>query len=577
MKRAITIGLLAAVLLVAIWPLLRPYQVAGHSTYVDLVRVVAFHEAANNGDYSPRWLPDFYFHYGSPLFNFYAPLTYYVIELFHVIGDSAFWALKLAYLLFWLAAAAGMYFLARAVFDPDGAFTAAAVYGLAPYLLTDIYVRHGIAEFAAFAWIPWILLGLWRTQRAEGRYGPVLAALAYAGLILTHNITAMIASPFLLLFVAVRPESRRQAVRAAAALMYGLGLSAFFWLPAMWEVKYVQAAPSLTGGFFEYRHHFLAFWQLLRRHWDYGSSQAGFNDRMGFMYGEWLWLALVVTLLILAVPSARKKLTANRPAIFFLAAAAVCLFMTIGASAWLWGLFPLLSFVQFPWRFLLPASAFGAVLAAYPFGLVAEKTRPYLSWLLVLLALLASVSFCRARYVFQDTAKNSFAFVFAPEAAAAARDSNLVRPDRFLDIETIRRLGVTSTASNDYLPKTCTKVPDHLPDSAAEAGGDELTVLSSRWGYGQMIAEVQANVQQEVLFNHFYFPGWEAKVDGVATLVRPEPETGRMAVTVEPGRHFVELRFADTPVRLIGQLIAVATALTLLLWAVFVLRYEDET
>ncbi|MDP8222039.1 MAG: hypothetical protein P9L99_01650 [Candidatus Lernaella stagnicola] len=574
MNRFLSLLLLGVMLLLAAWPLLRPYQVAGHSAYVDLSRAEAFHQSVSNGDFTPRWVPDFYNRLGSPIFNFYAPLTYYVIESFRLCGFDGMWSLKLAYLLFWAAAVLGMFLLAGELIDWDGAAAAAAAYGVAPYLLVDIYVRVGIAEFACFAWLPWILWGIWRTVQDVGRFGPVVASLAYAGLVLTHNITAMIATPLIVGFVIVAAPDWRWAGRGFITIGLGMAASAFFWLPALAEMKYVQAVESLTGGFFHYENHFLTMPQLFINKWDYGSSRPGTNDGMGFMFGSVLWLGVLAVPALIALRRTREGLERFHLPLYFAGAAFLCLLMTQAFMSWLWWLLPLISFTQFPWRFLLPATFFGALpVAVFP-ALVHERYRPWSAWAMVALITILSIPFFAPRYVFHDVKRNGFVFVPAESADVAAALPNLVRPDKFLTIPTIRKLGVTSTAGHDYLPVGCTKLPTGEPEHAAEAGDEQVEIIASHWGYPYVLAEVQASVQGSVVINHFFFPGWEAKIDGVFVPISVEPGTGRMTVTVTPGRHVVELQFTDTLVRIIGKLISALAMLLIAAWGLLIFRFE---
>ena len=49
--------------------------------------------------------------------------------------------------------------------------------------------------------------------------------------------------------------------------------------------------------------------------------------------------------------------------------------------------------------------------------------------------------------------------------------------------------------------------------------------------------------------NTFYFPGWKVFVDEVERPVDIENLTGVMAFSLEPGRHRVQVEFANTPIR----------------------------
>src|SRR5207249_3545009 len=140
-------------------------------------------------------------------------------------------------------------------FGRRGGLVSAAAYLFAPYLLVALYVRHALADFSAFAFIPLALWGLYRFAEG-GRYPFLLTgALALALLLLSSNPVALITFPFLALlpaWLAWAAGSRRPLLRGAWCVALGLGLSAFFWLPALAERNFVHLH-RLLEGFFTYR------------------------------------------------------------------------------------------------------------------------------------------------------------------------------------------------------------------------------------------------------------------------------------------------------------------------------------
>lgn len=83
---------------------------------------------------------------------------------------------------------------------------------------------------------------------------------------------------------------------------------------------------------------------------------------------------------------------------------------------------------------------------------------------------------------------------------------------------------------------------------------------------------------QTLVFNHFYYPGWNAYLlDGEHGQRRQQipvtPEAtgtlGRMTVQVPPGSGYLLLVFEDTPVRTLGGVLSLATAGLLLLGGVW--------
>ncbi|MBI2911208.1 MAG: hypothetical protein HYY05_03635, partial [Chloroflexi bacterium] len=61
-----------------------------------IFRTWQFHQVLSQGVLYPRWAPDFVFGYGYPLFNFYAPLIYYLGAGIHATGIGFIEAFKVA-------------------------------------------------------------------------------------------------------------------------------------------------------------------------------------------------------------------------------------------------------------------------------------------------------------------------------------------------------------------------------------------------------------------------------------------------------------------------------------------------
>jgi hypothetical protein len=67
--------------------------------------------------------------------------------------------------------------------------------------------------------------------------------------------------------------------------------------------------------------------------------------------------------------------------------------------------------------------------------------------------------------------------------------------------------------------------------------------------------------------NTFYFPGWTVYVDGEERSVAYDNPQGVMEFTLEPGDHWVQVRFEDTDLRRWSTLLSWAAAGLLLVGA----------
>src|SRR5690606_33176592 len=65
-------------------------------------------------------------------------------------------------------------------------------------------------------------------------------------------------------------------------------------------------------------------------------------------------------------------------------------------------------------------------------------------------------------------------------------------------------------------------------------------------------------------FNQFYFPGWEARLDGTRQDAYPSTNVGLLTVDVPPGRHILSLAWTGT---MLQRVAGVSSMVTLVLLA----------
>jgi hypothetical protein len=253
---------IAALALLAAQPLMRPSITCSHDGPLYLLRLVGLDHSLRHGQLYPRWSPDMAYGYGYPLFNFSAPFSIYLATTLHLVGLSfvAAWNATLALCL--VASGVFAYLLARDWMPEHSALVTAAAYLLAPYTLYDIYFRGNLAESVALPLLPLVLWAFGRLVRSgQARY-LALAATSLALLLTTHQVMALLFGPVLAAYVLIlwwlqgRPPWRLLTVLTAGVL--GLGLSAFFWIPAFLEKESVHITRAFTPGGMNFRQNFLA-------------------------------------------------------------------------------------------------------------------------------------------------------------------------------------------------------------------------------------------------------------------------------------------------------------------------------
>ena len=250
-SRALWSALLLA--LPALWPLLRPGFFISDDGRFHVYRIAALAEAWRQGVSYPRLFPEFGFGYGQAVLNYYAPLSYYPAALLTFLGLGPATAMQLALALGFLLAAWAAYGYARSLWGPAGGVLAAVAYTYFPYHLADAYLRGALPEHFAFVWPPLILWAYVAAFREEKPLRPLLwGALAWAALVCTHNLTALLMAPvtaFYLLLLACWTGRWQRLPVVLSSLALTLGLSAAFWLPALAESRYVGISLGPSDGY----------------------------------------------------------------------------------------------------------------------------------------------------------------------------------------------------------------------------------------------------------------------------------------------------------------------------------------
>ena len=323
-----------------------------------------------------RWIEWVREGHGQPLFNFYQPGLFYIVQAIHLAVPSLTVSLKVTILLLWWVGT-GFVYLAFRRLGRLAAAAGALAFAFSPYLLLDQFVRCAYPEFAGIAFgagVFWALDGWLRTTRPI--WLPTVAILA-ALLAVSHPPSALILSPLFLAYVVYSLLTRRTSIHAGAALLPpGLlagGLAAFFLVPAIAELHFIRSA-ALTGDGVGFHRHFVTAKQWLPFGWGFGGSAEGPGDSMSFQIGLAQWLALGIAAVVAAVNFLRRTATLRTlELVFWLVVAFGAMFSMTRASVRVWELFPPLAFVQFPWRLLMVVVLATAALSAHLVSMISDR------------------------------------------------------------------------------------------------------------------------------------------------------------------------------------------------------------
>ena len=147
---------LALALMAAMPFLTRPGLPRGTDAELHVYRAAELGYSLGSDALYPRWAPDLYLGYGYPIFNYYAPFTYYLANLFGLLpGVGIVAGVKAVFVLGLIIASMSTYLLGRAFFGTVPGVLAAACFVFAPYVVfIDPHARGDLAEHFALCVLP---------------------------------------------------------------------------------------------------------------------------------------------------------------------------------------------------------------------------------------------------------------------------------------------------------------------------------------------------------------------------------------------------------------------------------------
>lgn len=551
-----TVGYVVLLCGVALLTIL-PFFHAGFFPMHDNTQVARVYElfiALSHGMVPVRWVPDLGYGYGYPIFTFYAPFAYYVGASFMMVGFDALLATKIMIVLATVLAGVFMYFFSKDIWGEEGGFISAVLYLFAPYHAVNIYVRGAVAELWGMAFIPLVCYGIWNTFKTGKWRFVIIGSMAYAGIITSHNLTAMMVSPFLglsllgMLVVLVTQKQYERVIQLVVLLLFGILLSAYYWVPAVSEMSYTNVVSQISGTGSKYADHYVCLAQLWDSPWGYAGSAPGCIDGISFRIGK-LHVLFVLLLGLLSYPiykkSKEKGVLVLGSIILFLFSA----FLTLPYAEIIWKNLAPMSYFQFPWRFLVMAVFFSSFLA----GGLLWYSNHYLSKKRIILGTLVLIMTIGILALYGKLFRPQ---VFTEENAASLTNTNTIRY-------------VTSKISDEYMPKNFI-IPKNESQSVTQKavitrGNGQILPVALRSQH--QVFKTQSNTALSVLLQTAPFPAWHTYVDG-REIVHQNTNRG-IVISLPGGEHVVSLVYISTKLEKIGNFISLTSMLGLVIGIIY--------
>ncbi len=494
-----------------VMPLFGRSYIPTHDGEYHIIRIVEFSRMLSAGYLFPRWAPDMNSGYGIPIFNYHYPLPNYIGSLVRVFTHDAVYAFQMSVGLGYIALAAAAFFWLFSLFGAIPAFVGATVAAFVPYIFVNTYVRGSIGEVWATAFL---LLCFYLLEKKKLFW----FAFAYGFLILSHNIMAMLYTPFLLGYALIRNK------KGALWMLGGIGISAFFWLPALAEQKFVVGLNTVN-----FREHFVRMYELLIPSWGTQFSGTGnFGKSISFQLG----IAPIIAILA-AVWIARreKEKRIKQLTIYFLLVFLLCILFMFRFSQPIWEIMKPLQLIQYPWRLL----SFVVPLAAYAGGYWVSRMKQR-RWGIVFAVFAVTVAYSYARPVLYEPRNEVY----------------YMSRSNFTD-------GTSSMGNSFSTIWTGWKTTRPFTPYTIENGRGTHQI---RWQYLEKDLTVSMDKAGTVTVNTLYFPGWIASVDGKEVPINYRPD-GIIHISVPQGSHEIRVRFTDTTARKVADAISIVSVAVL--------------
>ncbi len=453
------------------------------------------------GQLPVRYVKDLGKGHGYMLFNYYAPLPFYIGAMLNKIGVNSVGALKRTYLIAITLGAIFMYLLVKKYFGIWAGIVSSGFYSLSPFFGMDIYSRGGLGEVWAISLMPMVLYFLTGFSEKPALFSLIFSSLAIAGLVLSHNLTSYMAIFVILFFVFLLVKNQKRRLLVFPFLL-GLGLSAFFWLPSFVEKNYIWVW-YMEKNISEYQNYFLPYEILYSPKSFFGISYLTPFYGLGLIW-------------IIVIAFFRKK-RMDRIFILSFLVSFLSLLLVFPVSKPVWNIFSsTISIVQFPWRFLTIYTVFLPLLLGFALS-EKGKAKYVLGTLILLTAVVTSI--------------NSF------------------RPLKYEFVDKYRAEDPCGTTwGYEYLPvwtKICLKQFPDLKFDFFEGEGIIKPIINADRNYK---FEVEVKENSILRINEYYYPGWKAYINGKEVPVNYSNFYGIISLSVNKGKSLVELRLKETPV-----------------------------
>jgi hypothetical protein len=540
---------------IAILPLILNGCSCGHDFDFHLLSWMEAARQFTHGNLHPHWAYTPAYNAGEPRFVFYPPLSWTIGAILSLVFPLT--ATPIIYT--WLALTAcglALHYLARDFAPPTAALLAAILYTVNPYMLFTAYERTAYAELLAAAFIPLLLHAILRQRVTIPRI-----AIPVALLWLTNAPAAVMSCYALALLTAFRlvqrsgtpyldsemlasrnsvtsaahsnaiktsSQTRLQlALKTTAGTALGLGLAAFYILPAAYERRYVQIAMAIIPN--------------MRIQDNFLFHHTGDVPHDQVLHTASLIAVILIALTIATIAISYLSRNSEQESKLLVPLAILTIAITLlltPLTVIIWNHAPELAFLQFPWRFV-------AILTATLALAIALALKP-LNWNPVTRAATAIALSAALTYPAYSIFHQPCDEEDTPHAREALFQSNQGTDptDEY----------TPTTADNDSLAHNDPAFwLSSDPNAKAPEAGSAVTTQP---GPTPTHLTITTSIPEDLILNLRDYPAWRITRNGITITThnqQDQRDDGLIAIPIPAGLSTIDITYAHTLDQTIGD------------------------
>lgn len=508
-----------------------------------MVNMAQYNVALSQGDFPVRW-QDGFANYGMPIPLFGHQITSYLGALFIFLTNDPLTGYNLVIFFGALLSVGGFYLFLREYTDKWSALIGVLLFNFAPYRIINIFIRGAIPEFFSHAYTGFMLVALKRyVEKNQTRYLFMYTVLASL-LLQTHPIAFLVQyiliTPYYLYLVFIKKGNILKSILIfIASTLLAIGISGYYIIPLLSEFKYFYYGTQ-SGLFLP--NHFLTIKNFFQPAWYYFYN-GDTTTRGNFLHIGGIEL-MIISMAFLAYLVNLKKIGKREwlgP--LLLATFFVYVFFLTRYSVFFYEHIKMLGNIQHQWRMLTGLIVIPPLLCAFLISKIKSKNIQIVIGVVVVLyvALLRFPQLYGKNYVIEN--KKTYTFTI----------DNL-----YAQVYNTIWTGPTQS----YPVK---KVKGEIIEGK---GKIEKRVERNSWRTYEVIVK---SPEIRLVDNTFYFPGWKVFVDKKEVPIEFQDMNYRGVITyrIPEGRHIVEVKFTNTKVRLLANIISILSIGTLGLLVIF--------